>query len=46
MIWFQWTSLALLVGAEFNSELAKRRKARLADANRGRQAHDAPDKAA
>jgi membrane protein len=29
MIWFQWTSLALLVGAEFNSELAKLRKARL-----------------
>jgi membrane protein len=28
MIWFQWTSLALLVGAEFNSELAKLRKAR------------------
>src|SRR5579872_3394775 len=28
MIWFQWTSFALLVGAEFNTELAKARAAR------------------
>ena len=41
MIWFQWTALALLVGAEFNSELVKRRKARLEDANRSPEPSDA-----
>ena len=29
MIWFQWTSFAMLVGAEINAELAKARKARI-----------------
>lgn len=28
MIWFQWTSFAMLIGAEINAELAKLRKAR------------------
>lgn len=28
MIWFQWTSFVMLVGAEINNELAKARKAR------------------
>jgi membrane protein len=28
MIWFQWTSFAMLVGAEVNAELVKARKAR------------------
>jgi membrane protein len=41
MIWFQWSSLALLVGAEFNSELVKRRKARLEDANHRPEPRDA-----
>lgn len=49
MIWFQWTSFAMLVGAEINSELSKARKAR----NQGKDARalrrrstDFPDKAA
>jgi membrane protein len=29
MIWFQWTSFAMLVGAEINAELAKARNARI-----------------
>lgn len=49
MIWFQWTSFALLVGAEFNSELSKLRKARLQRANpraEPLQARKIPDQAA
>jgi membrane protein len=43
MIWFQWTSFAMLVGAEINSKLAKARKARRQQRNSGAQGMPDPN---
>lgn len=49
MIWFQWTSFAMLVGAEINAELTKARKAREGQKDflgLRRRSTDVPDKVA
>ena len=49
MIWFQWTSFAMLVGAEINAELSKARKARKKGRDSSaprRRSTDFPEKAA
>jgi membrane protein len=49
MIWFQWTSFVMLVGAEINAELAKARKVRNQEKDfraPQRRSTDLPDRAA
>ena len=46
MIWFQWTSFVMLVGAEINAELAKLRNTRKDVTAFRRRSTDVPNKAA